>query len=103
MVDIHTLSLDPFKGLNAEVTAKIAELIEGLQEQAKQIADQAHALEFKDEALKLKDAKLEKVLFELGRLKAWKFGAKTEAMSAQQRQLFEESLAEDQADLEFAA
>ena len=100
MVDIHTLSLDPFKGLNAEVTAKIAELIEGLQEQAKQIADQAHALEFKDEALKLKDAKLEKVLFELGRLKAWKFGAKTEAMSAQQRQLFEESLAEDQADLE---
>ena len=32
-----------------------------------------------------RDAKLEKLTFELARLKAWKFGAKTEAMTAEQR------------------
>ena len=30
-------------------------------------------------------------------LKAWKFGAKTEALDAEQRRLFEETLAEDEA------
>ena len=39
-------------------------------------------------------------MFELRRLKAWQFDAKTERMNAQQRQLFEETLAADQADLE---
>ena len=39
-------------------------------------------------------------MFELARLKAWKFGARTEAMNAQQRQMFEDTAAEDEADLE---
>uniref|UniRef100_UPI00358E9E88 IS66 family transposase n=1 Tax=Cupriavidus taiwanensis TaxID=164546 RepID=UPI00358E9E88 len=42
--------------------------------------------------IKLKDVKIEKITFELARLKAWKFGAKTEEMSAEQRRLFEETL-----------
>ncbi len=46
------------------------------------------------------DAKIERITFELARLKAWKFGAKTEAMNAQQRQVFEDTLAEHQASLE---
>jgi hypothetical protein len=46
-----------------------------------------------------KEAKTEKVAFELARLMAWKFGAKTEAMSAEQRRLFEETLAEHEASL----
>ena len=50
--------------------------------------------------IKLKDVKIEKITFELARLKAWKFGAKTEAMSAEQRRLFEETLAEDEASLQ---
>ena len=37
------------------------------------------------QAIKFKDAKLEKITFELARLKRWKFGAKTEAMTAEQR------------------
>jgi Transposase C of IS166 homeodomain len=37
--------------------------------------------------------------FELARLKRWKFGAKTEAMTAQQRALFQDTLAEDEASL----
>jgi len=32
-------------------------------------------------------------MFELRRLKAWRFSAKTERMNAEQRQLFEETLA----------
>ncbi|MBK8527997.1 MAG: IS66 family transposase zinc-finger binding domain-containing protein [Rubrivivax sp.] len=50
--------------------------------------------------MKFKDAKLERITFELARLKAWKFGAKTERMNAQQRQMFEEAAAEDEASLE---
>ena len=50
--------------------------------------------------IRLKDAKIEKITFELARLKAWKFGAKTEAMNAEQRRLFEETLAEDEASLQ---
>ena len=67
-----------------------------------------HALELKqkprapqrDREIAWRDAKLEKVNFELARLKAWKFGAKTEAMSAEQRRMFEDTIAEDEADLE---
>ena len=36
----------------------------------------------------------------MARLKRWKFGARTEAMDAQQRQLFLETLDEDEADLQ---
>jgi hypothetical protein len=37
---------------------------------------------------------------ELARLKAWKFDARTEAMNAEQRRLFEETMAEDEASLQ---
>ena len=57
-------------------------------------------IERKNAELQFKTAKLDKITFELARLKAWKFGAKTEAMSAEQRRLFEETLAEDEASLQ---
>jgi transposase len=44
--------------------------------------------------------RIEKITFELARLKAWRFGAKSERMSAEQRELFAESLAADLASLE---
>jgi hypothetical protein len=53
-----------------------------------------------DAQLKFKDAKLQKLTFELARLKRLKFGVRTEAMTADQRRLFEETLAEDEADLQ---
>ena len=53
-----------------------------------------------DNEIRFKDAKIEKITFQLARLKAWKFGAKTEAMNAEQRRLFEETLAEDEASLQ---
>lgn len=52
------------------------------------------------QAIKFKDVKIERITFELARLKAWRFGAKTERMNADQCQMFEETLAEDQASLE---
>ena len=65
-----------------------------------QIDEHAKQLAERDQAIKFKDTKLQKVTFELARLKAWKFGAKTEAMTTEQRRLFEETVAEDEAALQ---
>ena len=56
-------------------------------------------LQRKDRDIAWRDAKIEKITFELARLKRWKFGAKSEAMNADQRRLFEETIAEDEASL----
>lgn len=53
-----------------------------------------------DREIQFKDAKIEKITLQLAQLKAWKFGARTEAMSAEQRRLFEETFAEDEASLQ---
>ncbi len=94
MLDVQTLKADDLKGLSpsamAEVSARMLE----------HIAAQARQIEQHEQTIKFKDAKLEKVTFELARLKAWKFGAKTEAMNAEQRRMFEETLAEDEASLQ---
>ena len=83
MLDMRKLQAQDLQGLDEESARAI---VEHIQRQAREIV--------------LKDAKLEKVSFELARLKAWKFAAKTEAMNAQQRQMFEDMLAEDEASLE---
>ncbi|MDM0110345.1 IS66 family transposase [Variovorax sp. J22R24] len=72
--------------LPPQAAALITRLQQHVQTQAREIA-WAHA-------------KLEKVNFELARLKRWKFGARTEAMTAQQRALFQDTLAEDEASLQ---
>jgi transposase len=72
--------------LPLQAAALITRLQQQVQSQAREIA--------------LAHAKLEKVNFELARLKRWKFGAKTEAMTAQQRALFQDTLAEDEASLQ---
>src|SRR5437762_12445822 len=56
---------------------RIAHQAGELAHQAGEIAQQASAIERQDVELRFKTAKLEKVNFELARLKAWKFGAKT--------------------------
>lgn len=53
-----------------------------------------------DSEIQFKDAKIEKITLQLAQLKAWKFDAKTEAMSAEQRRLLEETFAEDEASLQ---
>lgn len=94
MLDVQTLKADDLKGLSPSAMADVsARMLEHIAAQARQI-------EQHEQTIKFKNAKLEKVTFELARLKAWKFGAKTEAMSAEQRCMFEETLAEDEASLQ---
>ena len=108
MLDVTTLNAQDLKGLSkAAVTELAAALLAQLSAQGEQLSAQQTALLAKDEHLaqrdreiQFKDAKLERLTFELARLKAWKFGAKTERMSAEQRQLFEETAAEDEASLQ---
>jgi len=107
MLDVKTLKAEDLKGLSRSAVAELAAAMlaqlaakdEQLMAQEQQLAVKDEQISRRDHELKLKEAKLEKVTFELARLKSWKFGAKTEAMSAEQRRLFEETLAEDEASL----
>jgi transposase len=82
-----------------EAAALISQLQQQLQAQASEIAQREAQITRRDREIAWRDAKLEKVNFELARLKRWKFEAKTEAMTAQQRALFAETLFEDEASL----
>ena len=87
MQDLQSLTEDDLKGLPPEVVAALAQQM-------------LQRLRCQDSELRFKDAKIEKITFQLARLKAWKFGAKTETMSTEQRRLFEETLVEDEASLQ---
>jgi transposase len=98
-------STDP-QGLSPEVATLIARLQQQVQDQAQQLSERDQALaqrdallQRKDREIALREAKIEKINFELARLKRWTYGAKSEAMNADQRRLFEETLAEDEAAL----
>lgn len=101
MLDLQTLKAEDLKGLSKNAMADLAgEMLAHLTAMSAQLqARDKQAAEHIQE-MKFKDAKLERVTFELARLKAWKFGAKTERMNAEQRQMFEETAAEDEASLE---
>ena len=75
-------------------------MLRHIEQQAGELQRKDREIERKDREIALREARLEKIQFELARLKRWKFGAKTEAMSAEQRRLFEETLAEDEASLQ---
>lgn len=93
MVDLISLKAEDLQSLSASaVTALATRMLAELKVRAEQGQRDAQAIRFKD-------AKIEKITFELARLKAWKFGAHTERMTAEQRQMFETTAAEDEADL----
>ena len=71
-----------------------------INEQSKHIAAQAKRIDSDAQAIKWRDAKIQSITFQLARLKAWKLGAKTERVNAEQRSIFEETLAADEASLE---
>lgn len=94
MLDTREFQVPDLSGLSPEAAAAATQaILSHVNEQAQQISRQ-------DQELRFKDAKLQKLTFELTRHKAWRFGAKTERMNAEQRQIFEETAAEDQASLE---
>ena len=105
MLDLHAIKPEDLQALDAQTVRTIATLL--LQhvdtitvEHAEEIDERDRVIAARDQLIQFKEAKLQKVTFELAKLKAWRFGAKTERMDAEQRRLFEETLAEDQADLE---
>jgi transposase len=101
MLDVNTLKAADLKGLSKSAMAELAtEMLDRLAAMSAQLQarDKQAAAHIRE--IKFKDAKLERITFELARLKAWKFGAKTERMNAEQRQMFEETAAEDEASLE---
>ena len=64
------------------------------------IAQQGQQIDFQAHTNKLRDIKIGRIAHELARLKAWRFGARTVRISAEHRELFEETLDADQASLE---
>ena len=91
---------DPRSLSPAELTALISRLLSHVVEQDQHIGQQRKRLDSAEQSIKWRDAKIEKLNFELARLKRWKFGANSERMSAEQRELFAEALAADEASLE---
>ena len=108
MLSMRDLETQDLQGLTPEaITALAAQMLKHIRHQAGELQSKSRELDLKQKLIERKDrdiawrdAKLEKITFELARLKRWKFGAKSEAMDAQQRQMFQDTLLEDEADLE---
>ena len=105
MLDAHSLaSLAEARDLEslspAELTAMISRLLSHVAEQDQHIGQQRKRIDSAEQSIKWRDAKIEKLNFELARLKRWKFGVNSERMNAEQRELFAEALAADEASLE---
>jgi transposase len=101
MLDVQALKPGDLSRLSSgEKDAVMLQMLSHIGEQSTALqARQAH-IEQQDKALKFKDAKIEKITFELQRLKNWQFSAHSERMTAEQRQLFEDTLVEDREDLQ---
>jgi transposase len=94
MLDVHALKTTDIKALSpAQLAELAAKMLAHITQQSKHIDSQARGI-------KWRDAKIESITFELARLKAWRFGARTERMNAEQRDIFEETFAADHASLE---
>ena len=85
--------------LPPDVVALLQRMRLQIQAKDEEIESKGRELERKRGEIAWRDARLDKLNLELARLKRWKFGARTEAMTAQQRALFAETLAEDEASL----
>ena len=101
MLGMRDLKPQDLQGLSPDTVAALAaQMLGHIEQQARDLERQQTLLQRKDRDIAYRDAKIEKITFELARLKRWKFGAKSEAMTAEQRQLFQDTLLEDEADLE---
>ena len=98
--DLRGLSPGALAALAEQMLAHIAEQSKHIDERDRHIGEQSKRIDAQAQAIKWRDVKIEQITFQLARFKAWKFGAKTEAMNAEQRALFDETCAADQASLE---
>ena len=93
--------------LPADVAVALAIMRRHIEQQAdeidhktREIDDKAREIESQSREIAWRDLRLQKLQLEVVRLRRWTFDAKSEAMTAQQRLLFAETLAEDEADLQ---
>ena len=101
MLSMCDLKPQDLQGLSQESAAALAaQMLGHIEQQARDLEVKQKLIERKDRDIAWRDAKIEKITFELTRLKRWKYGAKSEAMTADQRQMFQDTLLEDEADLE---
>ena len=101
MLNLHAIKNQDLSALPASQWSALAEqLINHITEQNSHIAAQDKRIASDAQAIQWRDAKIADITFQLARLKAAKYGARTERMNAEQRSLFEEALAADEADLQ---
>ena len=100
MLDLHALKARDLQALRPDEWAVVAaQMLAQLGEQAQHISALTEQVSSQAQGIKWRDAKIESITFQLARLKAWRFGARTEAMTAEQRALFDETYAADEASL----
>ena len=101
MLDLHAVKSRDLKALSpTELTELASQMLAHIGEQTKHIGALDKRIDSQVQGIKWRDAKIESITFQLARLKAWRFGAKTERMNAEQREIFEETFAADHASLE---
>ena len=101
MLDLHAVKNQDLKALSPAALADLAsQMLAHIQAQSLHIDTLDKRAISQAQGIKWRDAKIESILFQLARLKAWRFGAKTERMNAEQRSLFEETFAADHASLQ---
>jgi transposase len=107
MLEMPDLTPQMLQALSPQARALVEQMQQRLVQQAavlaaqdRTLAERQSLIERKDREIALRDAQMQKLQFELARFKRWQFGAKAEAMNAEQRRLFEETRAEDEADLQ---
>jgi hypothetical protein len=81
MLDINALSAQDLRGLSPDAMAQVA------QQMFTRIAQQDKPIDEQAKTVKFKDVKIERITFELARLKAWRFGAKTTAALCPRRKV----------------
>jgi len=101
MLDVQAIDPEDITALSAaELGALFRQMRAHIGEQSRHIGEQSKRIDSQAQAIKWRDAKIQSITFQLARFKAWKFGARTERMNAEQRDIFEETCAADQASLE---
>ena len=82
MLNVHELKPQDFVGLSSGAAAELAaKVLQHIGQQSQHIAQQGQQgqqIESQAKAIEFKDAKIQSIMFELRRLKAWRFDAKTE-------------------------
>ena len=75
MLDVQSIKAQDLDGLSpTELGVMVPQLLSYIDEQSKHIGEQRKRLDSAAQAIKWRDAKIEKIMFELARLKSWKFG-----------------------------